>query len=69
MIAIKNISKTFHQKKQQFKALDNVSLEIQQGDIMGIIGFSGAGKSTLIRSVNLLEKPDEGKIIINGKDR
>lgn len=68
MIAIKNISKTFHQKKQQFKALDNVSLEIQQGDIMGIIGFSGAGKSTLIRSVNLLEKPDEGKIIINGKD-
>lgn len=68
MIEIKNISKTFHQKKQSFKALDQVSLSIEKGDIVGIIGFSGAGKSTLIRTVNLLEKPDEGQIIINGKD-
>jgi D-methionine transport system ATP-binding protein len=68
MIEIKNISKTFHQKKQAFKALDNVSLNLEQGDIVGIIGFSGAGKSTLIRTVNLLEKPDQGQIIINGKD-
>ncbi|GAA4153675.1 methionine ABC transporter ATP-binding protein MetN [Chryseobacterium ginsenosidimutans] len=68
MIEIKNISKTFHQKKQFFKALDDVSLTIEQGDIVGIIGFSGAGKSTLIRTVNLLEKPDTGEIIINGKD-
>ncbi|MFC3158641.1 methionine ABC transporter ATP-binding protein [Chryseobacterium arachidis] len=68
MIEIKNISKTFHQKKQSFKALDNVSLTIEKGDIVGIIGFSGAGKSTLIRTVNLLEKPDNGEIIINGKD-
>lgn len=68
MIDIKNISKTFHQKKQSFKALDDVSLTIEQGDIVGIIGFSGAGKSTLIRTVNLLEKPDTGEIIINGKD-
>ncbi|MDH6254441.1 D-methionine transport system ATP-binding protein [Chryseobacterium sp. H1D6B] len=68
MIEIKNISKTFHQKKQSFKALEDVSLSIEQGDIVGIIGFSGAGKSTLIRSVNLLERPDEGQIIINGKD-
>ncbi|WP_265130022.1 methionine ABC transporter ATP-binding protein [Chryseobacterium oranimense] len=68
MIEIKNISKTFHQKKQSFKALDQVSLSIEKGDIVGIIGFSGAGKSTLIRTVNLLERPDEGQIIINGKD-
>lgn len=68
MIEIKNISKTFHHKKQSFKALDNVSLTIGKGDIVGIIGFSGAGKSTLIRAVNLLEKPDNGEIIINGKD-
>ncbi|UKB81069.1 methionine ABC transporter ATP-binding protein [Chryseobacterium sp. MEBOG07] len=68
MIEIKNISKTFHQKKQSFKALDKVSLTIEKGDIVGIIGFSGAGKSTLIRTVNLLERPDEGQIIINGKD-
>ncbi|MBL1220100.1 ATP-binding cassette domain-containing protein [Chryseobacterium sp. L7] len=68
MIEIKNISKTFHQKKQSFKALDQISLNIEKGDIVGIIGFSGAGKSTLIRTVNLLERPEEGQIIINGKD-
>lgn len=68
MIEIRNISKIFHQKKQSFKALDQVSLTIEKGDIVGIIGFSGAGKSTLIRTVNLLERPDEGEIIINGKD-
>ncbi|KQM43896.1 methionine ABC transporter ATP-binding protein [Chryseobacterium sp. Leaf201] len=68
MIEIKNISKTFYQKKQPFKALDEVSLSVEQGDIVGIIGFSGAGKSTLIRTVNLLERPDAGKIIINGTD-
>ena len=68
MITIKNISKTFYQKKQSFKALDDVSLDIEKGDIVGVIGFSGAGKSTLIRSVNLLEKPGDGQIIINGKD-
>ena len=46
--------------------MDDVSLKVEIGDITGIIGFSGAGKSTLIRSVNLLEKPDEGQIIVNG---
>lgn len=68
MLAIKNISKTFHKKRAHFKALDDVSLDVEQGDILGIIGFSGAGKSTLIRSVNLLEKPDEGEIVVNGTD-
>lgn len=68
MIEIKNISKIFQQKKQAFKALDKINLTIEKGDIVGIIGFSGAGKSTLIRTVNLLEKPNEGQIIINGKD-
>lgn len=68
MIGIRNISKTFRHKNKVFNALDNVSLDVEQGDIVGIIGFSGAGKSTLIRSVNLLERPDEGQIIVNGKD-
>ncbi|AQX10113.1 methionine ABC transporter ATP-binding protein [Elizabethkingia ursingii] len=66
MIKIKNISKTFQNKKKHFKALDNINLEVEQGDITGIIGFSGAGKSTLIRCINLLEKPDEGEVIVNG---
>jgi D-methionine transport system ATP-binding protein len=68
MIEIKNISKTFRQKKQAFKALDNVSLQVKKGDIVGIIGSSGAGKSTLIRCLNLLELPDSGQIIVNGTD-
>lgn len=68
MIEIKNISKTFHRKKQSFKALDDINLNIEKGEIVGIIGFSGAGKSTLIRTVNLLERPDEGQVIINGRD-
>ncbi len=68
MIEIKNISKTFHQKNKSFTALSDVSLDVEEGDILGIIGFSGAGKSTLIRTVNLLEKPDKGNIIVNGTD-
>ncbi len=68
MIHIKNISKTFRQKNGNFKALDNISLDIAEGDIVGIIGSSGAGKSTLIRCVNLLERPDSGQVIIKGID-
>ncbi|WP_245754744.1 methionine ABC transporter ATP-binding protein [Pelosinus propionicus] len=49
-------------------ALENVNLQIQQGDIFGIIGFSGAGKSTLIRCLNRLEEPDSGKIVIAGQE-
>ncbi|NBR13479.1 MAG: ATP-binding cassette domain-containing protein [Flavobacteriales bacterium] len=68
MVEIKNISKSFQQKDGVIKALDDVNLSISKGDIVGIIGTSGAGKSTLIRCLNLLEKPDEGEIIINGND-
>ncbi|NEU30827.1 methionine ABC transporter ATP-binding protein [bacterium LRH843] len=68
MIEIKNVSKTFVSKKTTVKALDNVSLSVKKGEIYGVIGYSGAGKSTLIRCVNLLEKPTEGKIIVNDVD-
>jgi D-methionine transport system ATP-binding protein len=68
MIEVKNISKTYYQKKTALKALNDVSLYVDQGDILGIIGFSGAGKSTLIRCINLLEKPDQGQVIVNGID-
>jgi len=68
MIQIKNISKTFYKENGAFKALDNVSIALEKGDIVGIIGSSGAGKSTLIRCVNLLEKPDEGEIIVNNRN-
>lgn len=68
MIIVKNISKTFYQKGKPFKALDDINLTVPEGSIVGIIGSSGAGKSTLIRCVNLLEKPDEGQIVVNGKE-
>ncbi|WP_026886175.1 methionine ABC transporter ATP-binding protein [Clostridium beijerinckii] len=64
MITVKNISKTFNTQTGKVEVLRDISLEIVQGDIFGVIGFSGAGKSTLIRCLNGLEKPDSGNIII-----
>ncbi|MFM1544374.1 amino acid ABC transporter ATP-binding protein [Helcococcus ovis] len=61
MLEIKNISKTFNSK-----VLDNVSFEINKGEIVVIIGPSGSGKSTLLRTMNLLEIPDEGQIYLDG---
>lgn len=68
MIKLEDISKTFQINGQSVEAVKDVSLEIRQGEIFGIIGFSGAGKSTLVRCINLLEKPEKGRIIINGED-
>ena len=68
MIKIENLSKTFHTADGSVEALKNVSLDIADGDIFGIIGMSGAGKSTLVRCINLLERPDEGTVTIDGTD-
>ena len=68
MIKIENLSKTFHTSDGSVEALKNVSLEIADGDIFGIIGMSGAGKSTLVRCINWLERPDEGRVTIDGVD-
>lgn len=66
LIELINISKTFKTPKSQIKALQDVNLQVERGDIYGIIGFSGAGKSTLVRCINFLEVPTEGKVRING---
>ena len=68
MIKLEDISKTFQINGQSVEAVKDVSLEIRQGEIFGIIGFSGAGKSTLVRCINLLEKPEKGRVIINSED-
>ena len=68
MIAVKNVSKTYSTPQAKVQALQDVSLEIEAGDIFGIIGFSGAGKSTLVRCLNRLEEPDAGSITIDGQE-
>lgn len=67
MLVVKDLNKTFDREGTTFQALQHVSLEIQAGEIYGIIGYSGAGKSTLIRMFNGLEKPTSGDVIVNGQ--
>lgn len=64
MIRFENVSKTFRGNGKQVEAIKEVSLHIKKGEIFGIIGYSGAGKSTLVRCINLLERPDRGRIWI-----
>lgn len=68
IIQIQNVTKTFVGKENQVEALKGISLDIQKGDIYGIIGMSGAGKSTLVRCLNFLEKPTTGTVLVENKD-
>ena len=67
MIDLQHVSKTFENAGGRVDALRDVSLTIADGDIYGIIGMSGAGKSTLVRCINMLERPTEGRVIVNGQ--
>lgn len=66
LIQVKDLKRHFD--KGEIKALDGVSLEIDQGEVVVIIGPSGSGKSTLLRSLNLLEEPTSGQILVDGVD-
>ncbi|GAW92424.1 methionine ABC transporter ATP-binding protein [Calderihabitans maritimus] len=68
MIEIKNLRKIFPTQNGPVVALDGINLRIEAGEIYGIIGLSGAGKSTLIRCINMLEKPTEGQVIVDGQN-
>lgn len=69
MIELKNIEKVYNQgTSREVKALKNISLSIERGEIFGVIGLSGAGKSTLIRHINMLERPTSGQVIVDGQD-
>ena len=57
IIDLKNIDITFTQKRRTIQAVKDVSIQIEKGDIYGIVGYSGAGKSTLVRAINLLQVP------------
>lgn len=69
MIKLDHITQTYKTPEgREFKALDDVSIEIRPGEIFGIIGRSGAGKSTLVRCINLLNRPSEGTVTVDGKN-
>lgn len=68
MIEFKNISKFYTQNGQTISALNQINLRIPAGSIFGIIGYSGAGKSTLVRLINLLERPNQGQVIVDQQD-
>ena len=66
IIKLDRIDVTFTQKNRVIKAVEDVTIHINQGDIYGIVGYSGAGKSTLVRVINLLQKPSAGRITVDG---
>ena len=68
MISIQDVSKTFSTHEKQVEALKHCSLDINNGEIFGVIGYSGAGKSTLVRIINQLERQTSGHVFIDGVD-
>ena len=67
-VEIRNLQKTFHTRGEELEVLRGIDLDVEQGEIYGIIGFSGAGKSTLARCINRLEVPDGGSVKVGGVD-
>ncbi len=71
MIALRGVTRTFPTggpDGRRLTAVDDVDLHVERGAIQGIIGFSGAGKSTLVRTINLLERPDAGTVVVDGEE-
>ena len=68
IIRLTGLTKRFGGGADQVRALSNINLEIQRGEIFGVIGLSGAGKSTLVRCINLLERPTAGSVVVDGKE-
>jgi D-methionine transport system ATP-binding protein len=68
LIELTHVEKTFDGKSGIVHAVNDVSLQVEKGDIYGIVGYSGAGKSTLVRLLNGLELPTAGDVVINGQN-
>ena len=68
IIRLTGLTKRFGGGADQVRALSDINLEIQRGEIFGVIGLSGAGKSTLVRCINLLERPTAGSVVVDGKE-
>ncbi|MDN5682698.1 methionine ABC transporter ATP-binding protein [Corynebacterium glyciniphilum] len=67
-VELRNVGKVFTQGKKSVTALEDVSITVPSGSIVGIIGYSGAGKSTLVRQINGLDKPTSGQVLLDGQD-
>ena len=66
---MEQVSKRYQTRdKQWFTAVEPTDLAIEEGEIFGLMGYSGAGKSTLLRLINLLERPDSGRVLVDGRD-
>ncbi|MEU6745061.1 ATP-binding cassette domain-containing protein [Spirillospora sp. NPDC046719] len=68
MIQIEKLRKVHRARGREVTAVDGVDLTVREGEVFGVLGPSGAGKSTLLRCVNLLDRPDEGRVMIGGRD-
>lgn len=68
ILEVKNVCKYYKVKNSQFTALDDVSLDLYEGESLGIVGESGSGKSTLAKLITQLEAPSKGRILFSGKD-
>ena len=68
MIEIKSITKTYRMGNEEFKALDNVSLDIEKGDFVAIVGQSGSGKSTLMHIIGGIDKPSSGQVLVENEN-
>ena len=67
-VEFRNVSKIFSNGGKDTKALDNVNLTVEPGEVLGVIGYSGAGKSTLVRMINGLDTPTSGEVLLDGTD-
>ena len=68
IIEVKNICKSFGCKENRTQVLDNISLTVEKGEFLSLMGASGSGKSTLLYLIGGLDTPDSGEILLNGRD-
>ena len=67
-IEFRDVSKVFKTGNREVTAVDGVTLTVEPGEILGVIGYSGAGKSTLVRLINGLDAPTGGQLLLDGTD-
>jgi D-methionine transport system ATP-binding protein len=68
MVSLRDVTKVFDGSSGPVRAVDGVTLDIERGDVFGVIGYSGAGKSTLVRLINALETPTSGQVVVDGTE-